>query len=154
MTVHNPRPDELPEIDDDLPDLDSLLEGSPADRRMTDRELKQWNSNVHSRIEDDLDSLLAEAAQPRAQWETIAAVVLIHEQHCIACQQTSRISQGWFTAQKHTSDKFANRLLAGRPIGSLPLRVERHKMPDVDICANCAEGQIMIEQAMASEGRH
>jgi hypothetical protein len=133
---------------EDLPELDDLLDAAGGEQPMTPRQLREWNANVHSRIEDDLDSLLSEAARPKQQWITVAAVVLIHETRCLCCQQTSRHSQGWYTAQKHTSDKFANRLTAGKPIGhGLPMRVEHHQLPDVEICANCAESQILIEQS-------
>lgn len=129
---------------DELPELDDLLEPA-GDEKMSPKQLRQWNSNVHSRLDDDLDALLEEAARPRPQWEVEAAVVLIQEQTCISCGTTSQYCQGWFASQKHTTDKFARRMVAGRPIGNFPLRVERHKLPEVEICASCAESQISIE---------
>lgn len=139
---------------EDFPELDDLLEGMPEDRRMNTRELKQWNAGVHQRITDDLDALLEEAVRPKPMWETHAAVVLIHEEHCLHCGAVSQYSKGWFASQKHSTDPHAHRLLAGKPIGKFPLRIERHKLPDVDICAACAEAQIALALVNPSNGAH
>lgn len=121
---------------DDLPDLDDLL----------DTKLQTKKGEVPILDSDDpLEALLEEATRPRQIWATEAAVYLIHEQECRSCGFVSQMGMGWFARQTHATDPFANRLIAGKPVGKFPLRAERHRSHEVDICANCAEGQIAIE---------
>ena len=128
----------------DFDDLDALLAEAKVDQKKT---VRQLNAQVHKEL-DSLEALLDEATRPKPVWETDAAVVLIHDQLCLSCLTVSSHCIGWFASQKHSTDPHARRMVAGRPIGKFPLRVEHHKQPDVDICANCAESQIRIEEVM------
>ena len=137
---------------------ESLGEDEEFPRRMSSKELAQWNNRVHARLDsatptllplpsDPLEALLEEALRPPQNWITDAAVVLIHEVGCMCCLQVEQTCQGWFTSQHHRTDKHARRLVKGRPQGTFPIRVERHQHGSVDICANCAESQVLIEEA-------
>lgn len=80
-------------------------------------------------------------------WRTVGAVALVHTQVCLACGAEHAWFEGWMTDQTHRSDPNARRMIAGKPIETLPERVERHKMPAVDACAFCVESQIIIGEA-------
>lgn len=80
-------------------------------------------------------------------WTTTAAVAIVDQATCKSCGQTHRFFQGWMTEQVHKRDHTARRLLAGKPNGFLPAKVEYHETGDTDDCPDCVEAGIMIDTA-------
>lgn len=110
--------------------------------------VRQLNARVHAELDadDPLDEIIKKALDKR-EWIEDSAVVLIHVQSCSTCGTISEFSHGWFTGKHHASDRFLRQLVAGKPVGHFPLRVERYLCKPVDVCPACAESQILIEAA-------
>lgn len=132
----------------DFVDFDNLLLNA---ERLDGRQLKEWNKTVHNRIAvahtiDPLEALLDEVLAPRPTWISEANIVMLREMRCSTCDTLEQRCEGWYTVQRHKTDKHARRLIAGKCPTPLPVRVERHQIPAQDICATCAESQVMIEE--------
>lgn len=95
-----------------------------------------------------LDEIIR-AALDKREWIEDSAVALIHEQECDCCGTVSSFSMGWFTGKHHARDKTARQLIAGKPVGYFPHRVERVRCPNIAVCAACAESQAIIENICA-----
>lgn len=110
--------------------------------------VKQLNQAVHRALDldDPLEEIIQRALDVR-EWYEEAAVALIHVQECECCGSRSEFSHGWFTEYSHRTDKHAKRLAKGKPLGDWPLKVERVHCGKVAVCPNCAEAQILIEEA-------
>jgi len=110
--------------------------------------VKELNKATQAKLdgEDPLADIISRALDNR-EWYEDAAVVLIHVQECLACGSHHAFSHGWFTSYTHRSDPHAKRLAKGKPLGNWPLKVERVHVATVDACNDCAESQILIEEA-------
>jgi len=110
--------------------------------------VKEQNAAVHRVLDDDdpLEEIIRRAIDKR-EWFEEAAVVLVHVQECESCGARHEFCHGWFTAKLHRSDPHAHQLLKGKPIGKWPLRVQRVNVGTVAVCGDCAESQIIIEEA-------
>jgi hypothetical protein len=135
-----------PEIDDPLEAM-VILPSKP--------DLRAANRRVHQELDGDplgLDEIF-QAAIDKREWEVVGVVALIHIQQCNACGATQRFSHGWKTEKRHLRDKTCRVLEAGLPVeesrhvARYPAKVEYVQCPSVDVCADCAETQIMIDNA-------
>ena len=163
--------DALPEEDDSVlvqadnaivkakTDLDELEEFlADAERRVKEKsQLEQKQARLkrlmHSKSPDhelERQQLLASIRrlEEGIVWQTTANVALFYAQTCTMCGGRHRFFAGWMTEQLHKTDPNSRRLLAGRAIESLPSRLEIYEQPPVDICSNCAESSIAIDNAV------
>jgi hypothetical protein len=69
-------------------------------------------------------------------WTTVSRTAVFRSQRCLACGRTHTVFNGWMTEQRHKADHTARRLLAGAPVGTLPVRREE-MWEDVDLCVEC-----------------
>lgn len=95
---------------------------------------------------DPLDEIFREAQGPKQIWKPITNVALIYQQRCQSCDHSHSFFMGWFTEQRHASDRHTRRLVQGRSPG-LPALVERQSHGLVDYCPDCVEAQIIIDNA-------
>lgn len=97
------------------------------------------NEDLNSEADDLLEKLFQEVQRPIFEWHTVAAIALFHTQFCTTCCDTHKFFMGWYAEQMHRTDKFARRLVKGRPVEPLPARVEEHNTGNVELCAFCVE---------------
>jgi hypothetical protein len=120
----------------------------------TREKVRKHNQGVHAildNVDKDLEAFIAEALEKR-EWINEANVVLLRHQHCLACEEETTWCEGWFTRQRHRTDSHAHRLVKGRTVdAALPSRTETHEAVPTEICANCAESQIMIEATFGKD---
>ncbi len=173
--THNSPPDDLDSWDEaeqdedgdepqdtDFSDLEDLLAQATAataeERRLKAlrKRLVRVAGSKHPEADSERAQLLADIRrlEETRVWHTVGAVALFRHQLCGICQSEHRLFQGWMTEQRHASDRFARRLVAGKPIERMPERTEVHDDGAVEMCWNCAESVLAINIAagMAPSG--
>lgn len=130
-------------FDDDI--LGTMeVEVGPKAKAIKESPVKMLNRVVND-ILDGVGVALPAPAPP--DWEEDSAVVLIHVQECEACGTRHEFTHGWFTGKRHSRDRTARLLTAGKPLTNLPRVVQRVDCGKVPVCGACAEAQILIEEA-------
>lgn len=132
---------------DDFSDLDSIIADAETERAAK-RGIAAKRSKLSTNLSDD-ERLKLTAEVRRHEdtyvWQTVAAVALFHSQHCASCDHTHRFFMGWMTLQQHRTDPNCRRYCRGRA-EAVETRIETHAQADVEMCADCAEAQLEIEQ--------
>jgi hypothetical protein len=149
------NPEQL--LDDDFSDLDEIIsrdESKRAENRHIAAASKRLAKGGLS--ETDRIALLAEVRRYEDThiWTTVAAVALFHTQECLGCGHRHRFFLGWMTQQDHKRDTHCRRFIRGKPIETVPTRMEEHIQPPVEMCGDCAECSIELLQIIESINRN
>lgn len=140
---------------EDFSDLDDLLAEATA-ATAEERRLKAARKRLAAIARSTHDAAPSERAELLAEikrleegrvWLTVGTVALFRRQACETCGSKYTMFAGWMTEQKHASDPNARRLLAGKPVETLPERVEVHDEGVVEVCIDCVECCIAIDVA-------
>lgn len=141
--------------EDDFSELDNLL-AEATQATADDKALKAARKRLgkvakshHPEAESERNRLVADIRrlEEGRVWSTVATVALFHSQTCSSCGSKHTHFEGWFTEQKHVTDPFSRRFVAGKPVEALPARREDHDQAPVEACTNCIECVIAIEVA-------
>ena len=136
--------------EDDFTELDAII-AEGEERRQADNARKAASRRVKDRRLTEEEQLIALAEQRRLEdlyiWQPIANVALFKIQKCITCTHPHTFFQGWMILQQHRSDSNCRRYIAGKS-GVLPSRTEYHDAGSVELCSDCVEACIIIDNAM------
>lgn len=134
--------------EDDFSDLDSIIADAETERASR-KGIAAKRQKLNTKLSDeDRLKLLAEVRQHEDTyiWQTQAAVALFHSQHCLGCDHTHRFFMGWMSLQQHRTDPNCRRYTRGKPVERIQERIETHAQADVELCSDCAESQLLINQ--------
>jgi len=140
----------IAETEEDFGDLDQMLvEIEATERASADVAAKRRRLKKDKLSEDERQRLTAEVRTFEALfvWRSTANVALFATQHCAVCGHIHSLFQGWMTSQDHRTDHFARRLIKGRTVG-LPERREEHDQGTVEMCSDCADACLIINDVM------
>lgn len=140
---------------EDFSDLDEIISAQEARRAARGGiALKRHRlTNAHNMRIPERELLQAEVDQYDRMfvWETTACVALFDVQTCAACGHRHRFFRGWFESQQHRSDSNCHRLVRGKSADiSLPRRIEEHQQGACEMCDDCAESCLVIDQFLES----
>jgi hypothetical protein len=153
----HPHPVPIVDDDDDFSDLDAEIAAAveaKAERSAIATQQKRLAAlSKRSSPDTELERQELLASIRRLEegivWHTEAAVALFHCQTCTTCGSRHRLFMGWMTSQTHLRDASCRRLLKGRPVESLPVKIEDHDQGKVELCADCVECVLLIDKASA-----
>lgn len=145
--------------EDDFDDLDAEIAlAIAAKEERKSLTIKQKRLAVLSRsthpdaeLERQILTAIIRRMEEGIVWHTVAATALFHTQTCMTCGARHGLFMGWMSEQHHKTDPSARRLLKGKPIEPLPERIEEHDQGFCEMCSDCAECCLIINQATGGQ---
>lgn len=139
----------MTDLDDDFADLNVII-AEDEQRRAAKRHAAGSKARLAKGGLDDSERIALERELDewvtKHTWQVVANIALFHTQTCASCGSLHRFFMGWFTQQDHRTDKNARRFVAGKSHEPLPERIEHHAQGSVEMCGNCAESCLIINQ--------
>lgn len=144
-------------LEDDFADLDAIISEVETRRSAKGNIASKYKKLAGSELTREARQILqseVEIYERLHVWLPTASVALFDSQVCETCQHKHRFFKGWFESQQHRTDPNCKRLVRGKSVdGTLPLMIEEVSHGKVEMCGDCAESGILIEQHLASAAR-